>query len=57
MYLKEEAQLPRPLFDHKTLLTDYIKKLKDYRSHEEKGKSFYEDYNIAGQLRVIQELI
>ena len=47
----------RPLFDHKTLLTEYAHKIRNYRSHEEKGKSFYEDYNIAGQLRVIQELI
>jgi len=46
-----------PLFDHKLLLVEYVQKLRKYKSHEEKGRSFYEDYNIGGMLKVIQELI
>jgi hypothetical protein len=42
-----------PLFDHRTLLGEYIGKLKDYRSNEEKGRSFFEDYNIGGIMRVV----
>lgn len=59
MYLKEESKNPHmlPLFDHKTLLAQYIEKLRKYKSHEEKGRSFYEDYNIGGMLKVMQELI
>ena len=56
MYLKEEQKDPvnfRPLFDHKSLLIEYVQKLRNYRSHEEKGKAFYEDYNLAGMFRVI----
>ena len=32
-------------------------KLRNYRSHEEKGRSFYEDFNIGGLMKIIQELI
>jgi hypothetical protein len=59
LYMKHERSegFAAPLFDHRTLLGDYIGKLREYRSHEEKGRSFYEDFNIAGIMRVIQEMI
>lgn len=44
---------PAQLFDHRTLLGEYIGKLRDYRSNEEKGRSFFEDHNIGGIMRVV----
>lgn len=54
LYMKHERNEGfAPLFDHRTLLGDYIGKLREYRSHEEKGRSFFEDFNIGGIMRVV----
>jgi hypothetical protein len=42
-----------PLFDHRTLLGEYIGKLREYRSNEEKRRSFFEDNNIGDIMRVV----
>jgi hypothetical protein len=53
--MKEEMKDPhlKPVCDHKTLLNEYAGKLRSYRSNEEKARSFFEDYNIGGLVRII----
>jgi hypothetical protein len=47
MIYKRKEGFAAPLFDHRTLLGDYIGKLREYRSNEEKGRLFLEYHNIG----------
>ena len=55
LYMKNERKegFTAPLFDHRTLLGEYIGKLREYRSNEEKGRSFFQDHNIGDIMRVV----
>jgi len=54
-YLKEEKKHPEmpPLFNHKEVLNEYVKKMIKYKSHEEKGKTLSEDHNMSGYMKII----